>query len=192
MSVFPFSPTPSMISAPIYVDEMHQFITDSSTPIRRAKHSRPRRRYQIEWLGRTTVEMRTIRGFLVQQRLGALSFEWLHLLSLESATYASTTPIIVTLPHMYLTGQWVGLNYATNAALNLLWQVTRISATQFSLNGSTASGAGTAYVFAYLPQVYALFADDTFDAPVQLIGPDSADATYRQWNWSIQIEELLS
>lgn len=192
MAVYPLTPVPSSISAPASRDPMHQFTTDSGVTLRRAKWSRPLRRYQLDYLGLTTIDWRILRDFLQVQRLGALPFEFVHTTSLDATFYDNTTPVILHMYHTYVTGQWVGIyNSTPHVTLNNYWQITRISPIALSLNGSTAGGAGTCSVRTYLPNAVGIFAEDTDPAPVKLMGPESVTTTRGRFNASVIIEEIF-
>lgn len=192
MAVYPFTPTPNSIQAPSVIDPMHMFTTDSGVTLRRPKHSRPQRRFQLDYLGKTTGEWRTIRDFLQQHRLGALPFEFLHVTGIENANYRSTTPVIVDMQHAFVTGQWVILyNSTPNTALTGGWRLTRINATAFSLDGSVAGGAGTCQVGTYLPNAVGIFNDDTDPSPTKLMGPENWTLLRGRFSFSVLVEELL-
>lgn len=192
MAVWPFTPVPNSIQAPSALDPMHTFTTDSGITLRRSQHSRPQRRYQLDYLGKTTAEWRIIRDFLQQMRGGVLPFEFVHVTATDAATYSSTTPVIVTMQHAYMTGQWVGVTSSVpHTALNALWPITRLSATTFSLVGSAAGGAGTCAVFAYLPRAVAILAEDEMASPTKLMGPESINTTRGRFSWSVLVEEVL-
>lgn len=195
MAVYPFFPRPASVSAPELIDPMHRFETDQGYELRRSKHRRVRRRYRLEYLDLNTANMRLIRDFLQQQRLGVQPFEWIHVTAYDTVTYLNTTAVFCSLPHQYVTGQWVYVsNSIPHTALNGIWQLTRVSNVAFYLNGSTAGGAGSCQMNAYLPQAVARFADDTMESPATLIGPESVDYNFvrrGRFNLSVLIEELL-
>jgi hypothetical protein len=194
MAIYPPSPVPASISVAAVVDPMLAFTSDSGYGARRALRSRPYRRWQLDYLGQNTANMRVIRDFLQQQRLGVLPFEWVHSTAGDTAVVSNTTPVLLVLQHSYMTGQWVWISQSTpNTALNGFWQITRVVSTGFTLNGSVAGGAGTCFVVAYLPNAVGVFAEDTLESPVKLIGPESVDAyaTRRgMFNFSVFIEEI--
>ena len=99
MPDFPTVPVPSSISAPEVIDPMLSFGADMGYEVRRARHSRPRYRYTLEWLGKVTGDMRYIRDFLMQQRLGTLAFRWFHNTAKETGVLVHpTTPVTLSLP----------------------------------------------------------------------------------------------
>jgi len=61
------------------------------------------------------------------------------------STASNASPIVVTVAnHYWVSGQTVIVaGVSTNTAANGTWVVTKVSATQFSLNGSTGNGDGT-------------------------------------------------
>ncbi len=190
--VYPPDPLPSSIQAPSLIDPMHMFTTDSGITLRRSMHSRPQRRYQVDYLGKTTRDWRIIRDFLQMHRLGVLPFEFAHWTALDNAFYDNTTPVVVHMYHTYVTGQWVLIyNSTPNVSLNAGWQLTRLSGIAFSLNGSTAGGAGTCQVRAYLPQAVGVFGEEGDVSPVKLMGPESVSTTRGRFSFSVTIEELL-
>ncbi|HEX6827134.1 MAG TPA: hypothetical protein VF077_12525 [Nitrospiraceae bacterium] len=197
MAFFPSTPTPSSISAPAIIDPMWRFEADAGIDIRRAKHSRPRRRYVLDYLGKTTTEMRTIRDFLQQQRLGVLAFQWFHSTAIELCTIdGTTTPAGVYFEHGLVTGQWIGIIQGP-AVYNAFWQVTRFSHDALTLNGSAGNGSvANAFAFVYLPTAVGIFGQDFMASPDKLIGPEQwypAGYVTRvgYWNFSVQIEEIF-
>ena len=62
----------------------------------------------------------------------------------------NTTPIVITAAaaHDLATGDYIALTgHSTNTAANGFWQVTVLTSTTFSLNGSIPNGAGQAGLF---------------------------------------------
>jgi hypothetical protein len=193
MAQYPIVPAPSSVSAHASIDPVLRYATDSGVEIRRAAHSRPRRRYTLEYLGGTTEYMRLIRDFVYSQRANVLPFQFYHPTAVDVATVQNTTPVILTYPHDMVTGQWVGLGQAPGP-LNGFWQVTRLGPYDLALNGSGASGAGTAHVIQYLPQAIAIFDQDIWSAPTKIIGPDQiAAGNFRSgmFSWTLDIEEVF-
>lgn len=157
-------------------------------------HSRPRRRWRLDYLGRSSAELHQFQDFFQAQRLGALPFEWLHSTASDQVNYTNTTPVQVILQHNYVSGQWVWINSSVpNGSLNGFWVVSRIDATSFALNGSTAGGAGTCNVVTYVPNAVGRFADGEFEAATKLIGPEVASQFGQRgkWSFAILLEELL-
>lgn len=69
------------------------------------------------------------------------------IVSVNITNVANTTPVRITAAgHGLETGDWVSIQGSAVTAINRVWQVTRISATQYDLNGSTASGSSGATV----------------------------------------------
>lgn len=175
MVFFPTSPIPSSVSAPAIIDPVWRFEADAGIELRRVKHSRPRRRYTLDYLGKTVTELRIIRDFFNVQRGGALAFQWFHPTALEFLNIdTSTTPVTVYYEHGLTTGQWIGIVQSPVTNYNAFWQVTRINRQVLTLNGSLAAGGGpfTAYAFVYLPTAVGLFSGDVMAAPDKLIGPE--------------------
>lgn len=192
MALFPLFPVASSVSAPTIIDPMLKFETDQRYSVRRALSSRPRRRFTVEWLGKTTYEMRTIRDFLMQCRLGASVFSWQHTMSVDLASFLSTTPVILAgYWHGLYTGQWVIVTQASIPAIEGIWQVTRIDATQIALNGSSAVGAGTCMALPYLPTAVGIFDQDEWQSPTKLIGPEGNYPRMGYFNFVLQIEEVF-
>lgn len=196
MPDFPYPPIPSHISAPEVIDPMLRMSVDQGYEVRRVRHSRPRFRYTVEWLGRTTNEMRSIRDFLMQQRLGTLSFRWFHLTARDTDVQVyPTTPITLVFPwgHGLFSGMWVYLTNpaGVNAALNgSVWQITRLSSSEVLLNGSTSlGGPGGCTAQVMLPRAVARFSEDTWQSPVKLIGPEEINHGY--FNFQCIIEEVF-
>jgi hypothetical protein len=161
-------------------------------------HSRPRRRYTLEYLGKTVQEMRVIRDFLQVQRFGAGTvLQFVHPNAWDLVPASNTTPIILTFQHEFVTGQWVNIG---NTGLAGIWRVSRVSPTQLALDGTSASGAVTVSVYAYLPAAVARFSDDIMESPVKVrgtdhLGPDrpgeTRGALAGRFSWTVQIEEVF-
>ena len=168
--------------------------SDFGYEVRRTLHPRPRFRYTLEWLGKTTHEMRYIRDFLLFQRLGTLAFSWYHGTGWESGVHVHhTTPIFLTYPiaHGLTTGMWVYLSNPVGVGVGLqpYYRVTRLSQTQLLLDGSTGLGEGTVQATVYFPRAVARFSEDTWPSPVKLIGPEAGFQGV--WNFSCVIEEIF-
>jgi hypothetical protein len=194
MPSFPIAPVPSHVSAPEVIDPMISQSYDQGYQVRRVLHMRPRFRYTVEWLGKRTDEMRVIRDFLLQQRLGTLTFSWYHPTGWEGPVIASnTTPIWLgyPTPHGLFTGMWVFLRNPVGLGPSLLafYRVTRVDPLQVQLDGSTAAGNGTVEVTPFFPRAVARFQDNTWQGPVKLIGPESGTQGY--WSWNLQVEEVF-
>lgn len=196
MADYPTFPVPSSISAPAYIDPVLRFQTDSSAEIRRSRYSRPRRQYTIEYLGKSTHEMRIIRDFLAAQRFGTLPFQFWHSTALEPVTFAASTPIVLhyTMNHGLLTGQMVGVFESPSGnAANGFWTITSGGTGTILLNGSSSVGAGPGAVRVYLPRAVARFSDDTYPSPARVNygGGEGQAGTEQRWSWSVTIEEEL-
>jgi hypothetical protein len=193
MAIYPLSPTPSSISAAAIIDPMHTYVSDQGYELRRPMHSRGRRQFQVEYLGKTSAEMRVIRDFFQTRRVGALDFEWLHSTAFDTVTYTNTSPVVCVLQHSYQTGQMVWINSsAPNTSLNGFWTVQRIDPTSFALAGSNAGGAGSCNVVAYLPHAVGRFADGVMEFPTKLLGPETNNQDrFSWWSFSVVIEEVL-
>jgi hypothetical protein len=191
MALFPTgNPLPSQISAPAIIDPMWSMDVDQGYQVRRSKHSRPRRRFVIDWLGRLTEDMHIIRDFLYELRLGVHTCEFLHSTSFDTAQAANTTPIILTYPkaHGYRTGQYLWVT-GIGALPTTIWQLTRLSQTQVALNGSTALGATPCFTNVYLPYAVVIAQSDTWESPQKLIGPEAIGQG--AFNFSITLEEVF-
>ena len=181
------------VSAPDIIDEVHRFMTDSSAEVRRAKHSRPRRRYTVEYKGAPTADYRIIRDFFINGRYWINPFEWYHPTAPETVFMDNTTPIVVhfPIPHALIDGQYLGVFASPNGnARNGFWQITRGGTATVLLNGSVAvpggsSGPGTVRI--YFPKAIAVMPEDTMPGAAKLIGPEAGSQGY--WNFSITILE---
>jgi len=192
MPDFPTAPVPSSTSAPAIIDEIFRYRTDQSYEVRRSKHSRQRRRYQIEYLGKTTHEMRLIRHFFNLQRGGALPFSWWHAVS-EPVTFVGGTPVVVhyTTAHGLVDGQMIGVFVSPGGnALNGFYTITSGGSGTVLLNGSSSGLSGPGAVRVYLPMAVGIFSEDTMASPTKLIGPESGSQGY--FNFNITIEELFA
>ena len=193
---YPTFPVPSSTSAPAFIDEILRFRTDSSLEIRRSRYSRPRRQFTLEYLGKTTHEMRIIRDFLAAQRFGTLPFSWWHSTASESVTFTASTPIVLhfTINHGLLTGQMVGVFESPGGnAANGFWTITSGGTGTILLNGSSSVGAGPGAVRVYLPRAVARFSEDTYPSPARVnYGGGEGQAGIEQgWSWGVLNEEEL-
>jgi hypothetical protein len=180
------------VSAPEIIDEMWAFQTDQSHIVRRAKHSRPRRRYTVEYKGAPTADMRIVRDFVLNGRHWINSFSWWHPTALEPVTFTDSTPIVLhfSITHALIDGQYVGVFQSPNGnARNGFYQITRGGTGTILLNGSTAGGAGPGAIRVYLPNAIVVRAQDTWPSETKLIGPEAGSQGY--WNLVVQIEELF-
>lgn len=194
MALFPFlytAPLVSQVDPPEKIYPLHRFVTDSGVEIRRAKHSRMRRRYSMAWKHLTAGDLHLIDDFLGTCGFGAVPFEFLHPTAVDDVNILATTPVTLNYAaaHGLLTGQWVGVMSSPANALNGYWPISRLNALQLTLTGSTPQGAGMGTVRVYLPQAVAIFADDTMESPTTLRGPEAGVQGFFQK--TLTIEELL-
>ena len=194
MPDFPMTPVPSSISAPEVIDPMLTTGTDFGYEVRRSRHSRPRYRYTMEWLGKYTVDMRYIRDFLMQQRLGVESFRWFHTTAKETGvTVHPTTPVTLSFPagHGLYHGMWLHISAPVGLAPGIQggWQILYVDWLTVLLNGSTNRGNGTCTTQVFLPRAVARFSEDTWQSPVKLIGPE--EIYHGAFNFQVQIEEVF-
>lgn len=193
MALYPVNPPPSNVSAPAIIDPVLRYSTDAGYEVRRARVSRPRRRYTLDYLGQTTATLRLIRDFIASQRANVVPCQFYHPLAVDLATINNTTPVILTYEHGLVTGQWVGVGGGFGG-INGFWQITRLGPFDISLNGTTSSGTGQVSVIQYLPQALVVFSEDTWPVPTKLIGPDQiARGSFRSgyFSWSVTIEEVF-
>lgn len=193
MSDFPTAPLPSSVSAPEIIDEVWRYRTDSAYEVRRSKHSRPRRRFTLDYLGKSTHEMRLIRDYIGLLRGGTLPTAWWHPTAPEAVIFANTTPIIITFTtaHGLVTNQMVGIFESPGGnARNGFYTITRITPTAVSLNGSVTIGSGFGVARVYLPAAIALFSEDTMPSPAKLLGPEAGSQGW--FNFTITLEEILA
>jgi hypothetical protein len=198
MPFYPDNPLPSSVSAPAIIDPVHRFETDQGIAIRRAKHSRPLRRYTLEYQGKTVTEMRTVRDFMQYCRLSALPFQWTHPTASDLATVDDQqTPVVLYYPHGLVTGQWVGI-VGGPAHINGFWQVTRLHQGAVTLNGSVAGGpVSQCHVVVFLPNAVGVFANDTMESPEKIIGPEQwypqgiREQRVGYFSFSVLIEEIF-
>lgn len=194
--LFPTLPVPASVSAPDILDPMLTFQTDAQYEMRRPLGSRPRLRYQVDYLGLNVPEVRFLRDFIMVHRNGALSFEWIHPTASEVVIPLNTTPVILNYYHGLVSGMWVSINSGpTN--LQGQWPVTRLDNINIALNGSVASGVAPVTVAVYLRHAVARFNENTFGSPAKLIGPDQYGQyipPFRRggrFNMSLSIEEVF-
>jgi hypothetical protein len=199
MAVWPISPLPSSVSAPAYIDPMLTFVSDSGYETRRSLHSRPRRRYTLDYLGKSTAELRIIADFLQATRFGAgQQIEFYHPTASDIVVASNTTPIWLFYNHALPTGAYVYVG--SPPALEGIWHTTRIAPNAHSLDGSVAHGDIYVQVQVYIPYVVARMSDDTWESPTKLvgtdmIGPDRPGATVSalagRWSFSVTLEEVF-
>jgi hypothetical protein len=192
MALFPLVPVPSHVSPAEIIDPSLHFMTDSGIETRRALHSRPRRRFTMNYLGKSVEEMRTIRDFLQSCRFGAGDvFQWAHPTAYQVVTANNTTPITLTFPHEYVTGQWINIG---NTGIAGVYRITRVNSTQIALDGTNAQGTLDLVIMTYLPYAVARFSEDTMPAPETIIGPDQIASAGRRsgfYSFSVTVEEVF-
>lgn len=193
MPDYPSFPVPSSVSAPALIDPVYRFRSDAGYEVRRSQTMRPRRRYVMEYLGKTTHEMRLIRHFFQQQRGGTLPFAWWHPTAEETVLFNPTTPILVgyTQTHGLMDGQMIGIFASPlGNARNGFWGITIGGSSSLFLNGSTAAGSGFGAARVYLPKATGIFSEDTMESPVRLnYGYGEGTPGDQRWNFQVTIEE---
>lgn len=175
MPTFPTTVTPSSVSAPEVLDPMWTYEADAGYQQRRTRHSRPLRQWTLDFLGKTTDEMRQIRDFVQQQRVGVTEFGWFHPTAIDYVTVSPTTPVTVQWRHGLFTGQSVVMRSTPNTSINeAAWVITRIDEITVTLNGSVAGGVtGVGQVFLYVPRAVVVATQEgSFASPTKLIGPE--------------------
>jgi hypothetical protein len=188
------------VSAPAFIDPSLTFESDSGYQSRRVKHSRPRRRYTLDYDGKSAGDLRTIADFLQQVRFGAgQTFEWLHPTAVETNVPGSnTSPIWLTFPHALVTGQWVYMLTPTN--LQGPHRITRVSAQAIALDGTVAQGDIQTSLGLYMPYAVARMADDTWESPTKIVGTDrvgpdrpgsALGAVAGYFSFSVVVEEVF-
>lgn len=196
MALYPSSPVPSMVSAPEIIDPSLSFKVDQGYQVSRPRTSRPRRRWQFEYLGLNTANMRVLRNYVMFVRLGALTFDLYHPTAVDVAVCVPTSPVTLQYQHGLYSGWWVGVSNSPNPSLNGgVFQVTVTSGVSVTLNGTTAAGIqDVCTVVVYVPRARVVAAEDTFAGPSTLIGPEQVEhlPSGRRsgfFNMSVQIEE---
>jgi hypothetical protein len=196
MANYPNNPVPSMVSGAEIIDPVWAYSVDQGYEVRRAKHSRPRHRWTLEYRGLKTQDMRQIRDFVHFARLSQLDFAWQHPTAQDLVLISPTTPVTMGGYHGLATGQWVIIYGSPNPSLNnQAWQVTRYDVLNCFLNNTTAAGiAGNANMQLYVPHMKIVAAEDTFPAPVTHRGPEQvrADVAYPgYYAYTVTLEELF-
>lgn len=174
MALYPSDVLPSSVSAPAYIDPALRFVSDSGYETRRALHSRPRRRWTMEYNGLSVTDMRFITDFLQSVRFGAgETIQWFHPTAIEIAPASNTTPIWLTFQHSMLTGQYIQI---LSGPLVGPWRITRVARHAIALDGTGAIGPLTVSLVVYVPNAVARLADDTWESPTKLEGTDRIGA----------------
>lgn len=195
MAIYPSSPVPSEVHPSEIIDPALVFSTDYGYTVRRVRSSRPRRRWQLDYLGKSTAEMRVIRNFLYSTRNGVLDFQWFHPTAIEVATFVQSTPVSVFLTHGLATGMSVAVNNTPNPFINgNTYTVTVTTDATLYLDGTIGFGIqGTGLLSNYVPHAIAVMAENTFPAPSTIIGPERIplppDVYRGYYNFSVTIEE---
>jgi hypothetical protein len=198
MAFYPQQPIPSSVSAPAYIDPALRFVTDSGYETRRARHSRPRRRYTLDYNGMSVADMRLVTDFLQSVRFGTgETIQWFHPTAVETVPASNTTPIWLTFRHSMLTGQYIQIIAGPLAGA---WRVTRVAQSAIALDGSTAIGPTTVSLVVYLPNAIARLADDVWESPTKLggtdrLGPEQPGAPYGvipgRFSFNVLLEEVF-
>jgi hypothetical protein len=184
------SPVPSSVSAPALIDPSLSFVSDSGYETRRVLHSRPRRRYTLEYLGKTTQELREVRDFLQWHRFGSgpepISF--LHPTAFDTVPASGTVPISLHYAHELVTGQYVFLTGPAPLG-GRTWRITRLGTYDISLDGSTSGGGINVAVSNYFPVVVARLNEGTMESPTKLMGPENLNTG--RFSWTVILEEVF-
>jgi hypothetical protein len=200
MALYPYSPIPANTSVSTITDPPYIFESDFGYRVVRTRYPRPLRRFQLEYLGITTQEMRVLREFLIRHRLSVTPFAYNPYLVYDRALIANTTPIILTMvdsqsimqTHEFVTGQWVLLWNSTVPGLDGTGhRVTVPNANQLILDGTVAQGTGFTDVRIYLPRATGVFEDGVMPSPAKLLGPESTYTERAKFSMTVQIQELL-
>jgi hypothetical protein len=194
MALFPLAPVPSHVSAPAIIDPVLSYQVDAGYTVRRARTSRPRRRYTLDYLGQTTEALRIIRDFILTQRANVIPCQFWHPTAIDIATFQATTPVLLSYAHGLITGQWLGIVSGPSSLIGF-WQITRLDAATLALNGSSGAGpGGQVSVVQYLPNAIVVYAEDTAPTPATIIGPDQVISVNRRsgyYSWTVLIEEVF-
>ena len=194
MALYPLTPYPSSISVATIHDPLYRFESDFGYEVRRSRYPRPLRRYQLDYLGLTTAEMRVLRDFIITLRLGLLTHQWHPVLApYDTVAITATTPVTLTFPgtHDYQVGQYLLVWLSTVPGLDGVWRISARNAVQVLLENTVGVAGGTCEVRPYLPQCVVEMPEDTWDAPVKLIGPESLSSTRGRFSLTIFIREIF-
>lgn len=189
MPSFPTSPVPAHTSVATIEDPVYTSRSDAGYIISRSRYPRPRRMVQVDYLGLTTLELRVLQNFVAQQRLSALPFDYYSVRNYDIGTIQSTTPIIVSYNHPYVTGQWVWVGASSVPGVDGLYPITVINAGGFALNNTIARGSGTAHIRMYFPTAVLRSDDGTLPGATKLIGPEAVQDSRGRFSWSLMVEE---
>lgn len=197
MAEYLWDPRPSVVHVAEIIDPSWSYQVDSGYEVRRSKHSRPRHRWTLEYLGLDVGHLRVLRDFIQFARLSAMDIQWRHPTAMDKLLCSPTTPVTIGGYHGMVTGQWMIIFSSPNPSLNnQAWQVTRYDGLNVFLNGSHAEGiAGLCDAQLYVPHAKIVSSSEgTFPAPATLIGPeqfryDGARSGY--YSMTVQIEETF-
>jgi hypothetical protein len=132
-----------------------KFVTDAGYEVRRPRWSRSRRSYQVTYLGNAH-ELAPIYDFVEREiRVGALSFVWVHPYGASVTSISNATPNLLTMAYAHGWQSGDSITISGTSSHNNTFTVTRVSATQVSLNGTAGGAAEGALGVAALRLPYA-------------------------------------
>jgi phage-related protein len=158
----PYSCSPHSIQDPVL-----RFEVDQGYSVRRSRHSRSRRLYQVMYFA-ATHELLIITDFIEREiRGGALSFAWTYPYPQAITAISAASPNVVTTTYVHGLQSQDHVDITGTLTHNGRYQITRVGPTQFALNGVTGGspeGSGGS-VAIHLPYATLLLDNDTMPAP---------------------------
>jgi hypothetical protein len=198
MAIYPYTPIPASTSMATVLDPPYEYLSDAGYRVARTRYPRPLRRFQLEYLGLVTEEVRVVREFLIRHRLSVTPFAYNPYVVYDRALISNTTPVVLTMTdqyggfptHEFVTGHYVLLWGATVPSLDgQAYRITRLNVNQLALDGTIASGAGITDVRLYIPRATGTFDEGVLPAAVKLLGPESTYLNRAKWNMTVTISE---
>ena len=193
MPSFPsFTPTETTLTT--IIDPTLSMSFDMGYESRRSRYLKPLREYTLIYKGLDRVNRNTFYEFLYTvSRLSTVSFDWTFPFSETIVGATNASPIVITVQntHNLLTGDTAIIaSVGGNTAANGTWIITRISTTQFSLNGSSGNGSytsGGTSTQKFL-KMKIKTEDDGLSSIIKYFGPDSNNNGV--WEITLILREL--
>jgi len=169
MPSFPTTPVPRLATPFGFSDAAFVSQFDGGARASRARYLKERAQCRLDYLI-TMEEVHILHDFWYTVRGTVLPFDFTYPYPHTGITADAGTPVVVTtqFTHGYQTGEQVVITNA-NATLNGTQTLTRVSATTFSVDGTSGGGgASSGEVARHLPVVF--FTTDIFPTPGPIMG----------------------